>query len=56
MKYASSVVTTEGDSCDLKQLVNQPIHLHSDILDLILSPIYQDTIVDKFAMHLIMHK
>ena len=34
------------DSCDLKQLVNQPTHLHGHILDLILSPSDQDTIVD----------
>ena len=34
------------DSCDLKQLVNQPTHLHSHILDLILSPSDQDTIID----------
>ena len=34
------------DSCDLKQLVNQPTHLRSHILDLILSPSDQDTIVD----------
>ena len=34
------------DSCDLKQLINQPTHLHGYILDLILSPSYQDTIVD----------
>ena len=26
------------DSCDLKQLVSQPTHLHGHILDLILSP------------------
>ena len=26
------------DLCDLKQLVNQPTHLHGHILDLILSP------------------
>ena len=34
------------DSCNLKQLVNQPTHLHSHILDLILSPSVQDTMVD----------
>ena len=34
------------DSCDLKQLVKQPTHLHGHTLDLILSPIDQDTIVD----------
>ena len=34
------------DSCDLKQLVNQPTHLHGHILDLIQSPSDQDTIVD----------
>ena len=34
------------DSCDLIQLVNQPAHLHGDILDLILSPSDQDTTVD----------
>ena len=34
------------DSCDLKQLVNQPTHLHGHILELILSPIDQDTIID----------
>ena len=34
------------DSCDLKQLVNQPTYLHDHILDLILSPSDQDTIVD----------
>ena len=32
-------------SCDLKQLVNQPTHLHGHILDLILSPSDQDTII-----------
>ena len=34
------------DSCDLKQLVNKPTHLHGNILDLILSPSDQDTIAD----------
>ena len=34
------------DSCDLKQLANQPTHLHGHILDLILSSSDQDTIVD----------
>ena len=34
------------DSCDLKQFVNQPTHLHGHTLDLILSPSDQDTIVD----------
>ena len=34
------------DSCDLKQLVKQPTHLHGHTLDLILSPSDQDTIVD----------
>ena len=34
------------DSCDLKQLVNQPTHLHGHTLDLILSPSNQDTIVN----------
>ena len=34
------------DSCDLKQLVNQPTHLHGHVLDLILSPSDQDTTVD----------
>ena len=34
------------DLCDLKQLVNQPTHLHGHILDLILSTSDQDTIVD----------
>ena len=34
------------DLCDLKQLVNQPTHLRGHILDLILSPSDQDTIVD----------
>ena len=34
------------DSCDPKQLVNKPTHLHGHILDLILSPSDQDTIVD----------
>ena len=34
------------DSCDLKQLVNQPTDLHGHTLDLILSPSDQDTIVD----------
>ena len=34
------------DSCDLKQLVNKPTHLHGQILDLILSPSDQDTIAD----------
>ena len=34
------------DSCDLKQLLNQPTHLHGHTLDLILSPSDQDTIVD----------
>ena len=33
------------DLCDLKQLVNQPTHLHGHMLDLILSPSDQDTIV-----------
>ena len=33
------------DSYDLKQLVNQPTHLHRHTLDLILSPSDQDTIV-----------
>ena len=34
------------DSCDLKQFVNQPTHLHGHTLDLIISPSNQDTIVD----------
>ena len=34
------------DSCDLKQSVNKPTHLHGHMLDLILSPSDQDTIVD----------
>ena len=34
------------DSCDLKQFVNQPTHLHGHTLDLILSPSHQDTIID----------
>ena len=34
------------DSCDLKQFVNQPTHLLGHTLDLILSPIDQDTIID----------
>ena len=34
------------DSCDLKQLVNEPTHLHGHTLDLNLSPSDQDTIVD----------
>ena len=34
------------DLCDLKQLVNESTHLHGHILDLILSPSEQDTIVD----------
>ena len=34
------------DLCDLKQLVSHPTHLHGHILDLILSPSDQDTIVD----------
>ena len=34
------------DSCDLKQSVNKPTPLHGHILDLILSPSDQDTIVD----------
>ena len=34
------------DSCDLKELVNKPTHLDGHILDLILSPSDQDTIVD----------
>ena len=38
--------TTFLDSCDLKQLVDKPTHLHGRILDLILSPIDQDTIAD----------
>ena len=33
------------DSCNLKQLVNQPAHLHGHMLDLILSLSDQDTIV-----------
>ena len=42
------------DSCDLKQLVNQPTHLHGHILDVILSPSHQDTIVDFVILYLIM--
>ena len=38
--------TTFLDSCDLKQLVDKPTHLHGHILDLILSPSEQDTIAD----------
>ena len=38
--------TTFLDSCDLKQLVDKPTHLHGHILDLILSPCDQDTIAD----------
>ena len=38
--------TTFLDSCDLKQLVDKPTHLHGHILDLILSPSDQDTIAD----------
>ena len=34
------------DSCDLKQLVNQPTHVHGHTVDLILSPSDQDTILD----------
>ena len=34
------------DSCDLKQSVNKPTHLHGHILDLILSPSDQNTIVE----------
>ena len=34
------------DSCDLKQLVDKPTHLHGHILNLILSPSNQDTITD----------
>ena len=34
------------DSCDVKQFVNQPTHLHGHTLDLILSPSDQDTIVN----------
>ena len=34
------------DSCDLKQVVDKPTHLHGHILDLILSPSDQDTIAD----------
>ena len=34
------------DSCDLKQSVNKPTHLHGHILDLILYPSDQDTIID----------
>ena len=34
------------DSCDLKQLVNKPTHLHGHIFDIILSPSDQDTIVE----------
>ena len=43
------------DSCDLKQLVNKPTHLHSH--NLILSPSDQDTIVDLkiFDLYLIIH-
>ena len=33
------------DSCDLKQLVNQPTHLHGHKLDIIQSPSDQDTTV-----------
>ena len=32
-------IMTFLDSCGLKQLVNQPPHLHGHILDLILSPV-----------------
>ena len=39
-------LTTFLDSCDLKQLVDKPTHLHGHILDLILSPSDQDTIAD----------
>ena len=35
------------DLCDLKQLVNQPTHLHGHILDLILYPSDQDRISDQ---------
>ena len=42
------------DLCDLKQLVNQPTHLHGHILDLILSPSDQDTIIDVI-LYLIIH-
>ena len=38
--------TTFLDSCDLKQLVDKPTHLHGHILDVILSPSNQDTIAD----------
>ena len=34
------------DSDDLKQFINQPTHMHGHILDLILSPSDQDTIID----------
>ena len=34
------------DSCNLKQFVNHPTHLHGHTLDLILSPSDQDTIID----------
>ena len=34
------------DSCDLKQVVDKPTHLHGHIFDLILSPSDQDTIAD----------
>ena len=34
------------DSCDLKQFVSQPTHLHGHILDLILSLCDQNTIAD----------
>ena len=37
------------DSCDLKQLVNQPTHLHGHILDLILSTSDQDTVDVKIS-------
>ena len=34
------------DSCDLKQFVSQPTHLHGHTLDLILSPSDQSIIID----------
>ena len=45
------------DSCDLKQLVNQPTHLHGHILDLIYLPVIRILLLmSKFAiLYLIMH-
>ena len=42
----TSNLMTHFDSCNVNQSVRQPTHLHGYILDLILSPYDQDTVVD----------